>query len=143
MQALFYNEEDRAKEAMSSLVMNTLSSSVYIKNPAFSEEAEWRFYIALGLIRNYTDFYEAIEQLGIGKYFKELGVSTRGEKLIFYYDMLLNNLDPNLTKLPWIKEIILGPKCKLLKKDVKLLLEHAGWDTGSLEIVKSNATYSN
>lgn len=124
------------------LIVESAVSSVYIKNPAFSEEAEWRFFISINKTTSFSDLRTSIESLKIEDKFSPVSVFVRGDKAIFYMDMKLENQDNTSKPISWIKEVVLGPKCKLSKRDVSLLLECFGWNVEGINIVKSKATYN-
>ena len=123
------------------LLSNALIASVYIKNPAFVEEAEWRFFVAHYIIKDYSEYCRKVKSLNIGEEFKDLEVSSKGEKMVFYADLQLDKLNDTGDKLQWISEIVIGPKCKLSERDIHLLLDRYGWNAKNVNIVTSKATY--
>lgn len=136
------NENDSERDsAIRKLVVRTSTPSVYIKNPAFAEEAEWRFITALAFIRDYSEFLEDIHTFESINLLSDLGVITRGDRAVFFCDIDLDRVTREEERLPWIGEIVIGPKCRLSKRDIRLLLGRFGWDDSSISIIPSKATY--
>ncbi|MEA4914413.1 MAG: DUF2971 domain-containing protein [Petrimonas sp.] len=123
------------------LVQRTVVSSVYMKNPAFNEEAEWRFYLAIDRGKKFSAFRDAFMYYILDDKFTPVSVTIRDDKAIFFTDMQLDKQKDATKPLSWIKEIVLGPKCKLSERDIKLILECYDWDTSSINIIRSKATY--
>ena len=78
---------------------------------------------------------------GYGKIFSDMGTIAKINGIIFYYDLELTKLLEDEVQQPWIKEIIIGPKCHLTERDVRILLGKFGWDVNNLSVRKSSATY--
>ncbi|NLI53778.1 MAG: DUF2971 domain-containing protein [Clostridiales bacterium] len=141
LRKLIDDPKNQKTTILQDLIFRMLESSIFIKNPAFVEEAEWRFYIAIYFVNDYSELKQAIDMLKINDMLQELNVSTRSNKAIFYSDIKFETIDINKDKQPWLKEIVIGPKCKLSERDVRLLLGRYDWDTVGLAINKSIATY--
>ncbi|MEA5047819.1 MAG: DUF2971 domain-containing protein [Eubacteriales bacterium] len=95
----FLNEDETDKErVIRDLVVKSLTPSVYIKNPAFTEEAEWRFFTALGLIRDYSEFLEEINSFEITGLLSNLGVITRGDRAVFFCDINLESVSKRINE---------------------------------------------
>lgn len=117
--------------AMSEVFENDLASICCYKNPAFSEEKEWRLCIALSPAcridtkANYDPFIMS-----------EIKLYSNQKEIVTYLD-----LDFSKVKNKIITEIILGPKCKISINDLKQNLFVLGYETSGINITKSSATY--
>ena len=123
------------------LILKATQISPYVKNSAFREEQEWRIFLQLLNINNYRDIYKTMWPSGYGKIFSDMGTIAKINGIIFYYDLELTKLLEDEVQQPWIKEIIIGPKCHLTERDVRILLGKFGWDVNNLSVRKSSATY--
>jgi hypothetical protein len=130
-----------------------LYNSVLYKNPAFSEEAEWRLvYNTFGLIRRLSfdqDYFSRMSENFISQQYpgdfirRELSFQVEGNKLQSYID-----LDFSKIKKYLIHEIIIGPKADINDNDLRLFLLSNGYCTDSvmyknerIRIKKSLSTY--
>ncbi|WP_411167792.1 DUF2971 domain-containing protein [Clostridium sp. MB05] len=117
--------------AMSEVFTNDLEKLCCYKNPAFSEEKEWRLCKALSpecrinVKANYEPFVMS-----------EIKLYSNQKRIVTYLDL-------NYTKVKneIIKEIILGPKCEISEKDLRQILFVLGYIAPDIEIKKSKATY--
>ena len=123
------------------LILRATQISPYVKNSAFIEEQEWRLYLQILNIKNYDDLQRIVPNIGLDKILSEVGITTKSNDLIFYYDLELSKLLEDNSLQPWINEIIIGPKCHLTERDIKILLGRYGWETMNLAVRKSSATY--
>lgn len=100
-----------------------------MKNPAFSEEQEWRICMtAEPAVKQDSGCGPDVEA--------SAGVYYKNYRLISYYDLKFFEED---TKP--IGEIVLGPKCRMEIRDVKTCFNIWGYDSSSIEIRQSCATY--
>lgn len=100
-----------------------------MKNPAFEEEQEWRICMSCEPV---ADKEEVLEKEGVR--LSPIQVYYSNYRLISYYD--LEFLDNKL-----VKEIILGPKCRLEERDIKMCLRLWGYDESLVRVLRSGATY--
>lgn len=140
-ESLASGSNDEKKKATIDLILRTAYSSVYMKNPAFSEEAEWRFFVALHKAKKFSEFQDAFEYYNLNDKFTPVSVTVKNVKVIFFTDMQLDRQQGALIPLSWIKEIVLGPKCKLSERDIKMTLECYDWDVSNISVIRSKATY--
>lgn len=108
-------------ERMRHIIKRVLVSSLEYKNKAFSEEKEWRIFFEEGITKNPEWIFE-----------------DKDEKIMKYHPIisrLKNKIEFNVTDNDWIsyypinlfelsdnpvKEVILGPKNNILKRDFEL-----------------------
>lgn len=117
--------------AMSEVFENDLESLCYYKNPAFSEEREWRLCISVSpeCRRDAKAYYDPFVM-------SEIKLYSNQREIVTYLE-----LDYSEVKNEVVKEIILGPKCKISFKDLKQILFILGYETSGIEIKRSEATY--
>ncbi|MDD2586799.1 MAG: DUF2971 domain-containing protein [Syntrophomonadaceae bacterium] len=124
-------EGDFLFHAMSEVFINNLTSLCCYKNPAFSEEKEWRLCVSLSpecrttAKAHYDPFVMS-----------EIKLYSNKKRIVTYF-----NLNFKKVKNEIIKEIILGPKCEISIKDVQQALFILGYPSSNIEIKKSKATY--
>lgn len=117
--------------AMSEVYTNDLEKLCCYKNPAFSEEKEWRLCIALSpecrinVKGNFEPFVMS-----------EIKLYSNQKKIVTYLDLNYTKVKSEI-----IKEIILGPKCEISEKDIHQILFVLGYEAPNIEIKKSKATY--
>ena len=122
--------------------------STFIKRIEYADEKEWRLIIddeqTNKRYDDWIEYYnwseEAItEHSGLIQKLmpKGLQFSVRNDKIVSYIDMKYD-LDPD--NMP-IKEIVMGPNCKVSESDVFQLLEFYGFDGSKIEIAKSKSSY--
>lgn len=117
--------------AMSEVFTNDLEKLCCYKNPAFSEEKEWRLCIALSpeCRINKKGYYEPFVM-------SEIKLYSNQKRILTYLDLSYTKIKNEI-----IKEIILGPKCEISEKDIHQMLFILGYETQDIEIKKSKATY--
>lgn len=130
-------------------------NAVFYKNPAFSEEQEYRLvYYPFGLIRNllvshkskdmaanqlfYDRMYDTLMAQGTATHFTRSPVSffVRKNSLVSYVDINFNEI-----KSHFISNIVLGPKAQMNDLDLRLFLLSNGYDISKIEITDSASTY--
>lgn len=102
-----------------------------MKNPAFEEEQEWRLCV--------TSVPECADGNAVKadrSRISEIQIYYSNHRLISYRDFSF----PDHTE-SWIRRIVLGPKCRLSEEDVEMCLAVWGYDSGCIEICRSQATY--
>ena len=128
------------ENSLAAIYLVCLFESTFYKNPAFSEEAEWRLAASLG---NIADYLSVSKQYDIAK-LKDIltppKVYIKDEKVIFYSDLAFEHLNIPEGKV-LIPKIIIGPKCKLSCRDIIMLLGSYGYDCSKIEVESSTATY--
>lgn len=134
---------------------NIIYDSVFFKNPAFREENEWRLvFYPFGNIENLLInhksrdisrnqlFYDRMTELieyekkYQGFVRKKLKFDSKGNSLYSYIDMGFENISNQ-----FISEIIIGPRCNIDDKDLRLFLIANGYDLTKINIKKSTAPY--
>ena len=115
----------------------------FLKNTAFSEEKEFRIVYNTGIYKEIdaTDLKEKLTKtIIIGKN-KELIITpmqhqVKNNKLVAYADMEFKNCVTDSI----VQEIVIGPKSKVSREDVRQLLLVNGFEDNIL-IGKSNVSY--
>lgn len=100
-----------------------------MKNPAFSEEREWRLCMAV------MPGKEEIRK-GASEILSSVGIYYKNSRLISFFD-----LDFSREKEEAVGKIILGPKCRLEIRDMKIALRIWNYEEGGIGIGRSCATY--
>lgn len=104
--------------------------SIFMKNPFFKEEKEWRICYCTDLRLNYMSSNVKIEdELSLSN----IAYYSRNNDVVPYIDLSFNDLSNSI-----IKKIVIGPKYRASKDEIKLFLENNGIDC---DVVKSNGTY--
>ncbi len=141
--------------AINDIISGMVYYAVFYKNPAFSEESEWRLvFYPFGNIRNllidhkYKDmssnqlFYDRMHEPI--EYEKDYHGLKRG-KLQFKCtdDKIISYVDMNFASIKdlMLAEIVVGPKSNIDDKDLRLFLLYNGYDLSRINIRKSIATY--
>ncbi len=139
----------------SDLITAMVYNVVFYKNPAFSEEKEWRLvYYPFGGIRNLSKrsrvndfnvnqlYYDRmLENITSSVKYNEFEVnpisfSSRDNKIISYIDICFDSNKRNM-----INEIVIAPKANIDDLDLRLFLLNNGYDLSKIKIRKSTATY--
>lgn len=141
--------------AINDIISGMVYNAIFYKNPAFSEENEWRLvFYPFGNIRNllidhkYKDmssnqlFYDRMHEPI--EYEKDYSGLKRGklqfkctdDKIISYVDMNFSSIKDLM-----LAEIVVGPKSNIDDKDLRLFLLSNGYDLSRINIRKSIATY--
>ena len=118
------------------------NESPIFKNIAFEEEKEWRL-----ILNNHVSNYnytiggideEFLDEVDYANGFKRKPLQFRAvaDNLVAYIDMNFEKI-----KETFIKQICLGPKCKINEMDMRIFLEKYGYSESNIEIIKSKATY--
>lgn len=141
--------------AINDIISGMVYNAIFYKNPAFSEENEWRLvFYPFGNIRNllidhkYKDmssnqlFYDRMHEPI--EYEKDYHGLKRG-KLQFKCtdDKIISYVDMNFASIKdlMLAEIVVGPKSNIDDKDLRLFLLSNGYDLSRINIRKSIATY--
>lgn len=115
---------------LSHAAANLHNLSSIFKNPAFSEEAEWRIINTVLVLANRLN-YQSLTPIRIStsKY------RVSGSKLINYFEYDFNKL--NAQEI--FSEIVLGPKSEISNLDLRLFLAENGLE--NIKITYSKASY--
>lgn len=104
--------------------------SIFMKNPFFKEEKEWRICYCTDLRSNYKSSNIKMEdELSLSN----IAYYSRNNDVVPYIDLFFDDLPNSI-----IKKIVIGPKCRASKDGIKSFLENNGIDC---DVVKSNGTY--
>ena len=112
--------------------------SAFCKNPAFSEEREWRLAVNFPIPTTdaYQKFMERQGHVSQNELFSKLKTVVVGKTIKSYVELNLKTLG-----LDAVTSVRLGPKCRLTKNDVKLFLFSEGVALEGENILTSSATY--
>lgn len=102
-----------------------------MKNPAFEEEQEWRICMASA---PEADGKKLLLEEGF--LLSPVQLYYSNYRLITYYELDFLKREDEL-----VKEIILGPKCRLEERDVRMCLRLWGYEVEHVQIRRSGATY--
>ncbi|WP_230397362.1 DUF2971 domain-containing protein [Novisyntrophococcus fermenticellae] len=120
------------KEVVCAVYGKTEVELSVMKNPAFEEEQEWRICLAA-----------APEACTVPSHIKE-GFCLSPVRIYYSNYRLISYIELEFSKKKdrMVKEIILGPKCRLEKRDVQMCLGLWGYEKERVQILQSSATYS-
>lgn len=122
--------KQQSMEAFNRCFFKLFKWSIFMKNPFFKEEKEWRICYCTDLRSNYKSSNVKIEgELSLSN----IAYYSRNNDVVPYIDLSFNDLSNII-----IKKIVIGPKCRASKDEIKLFLENNGIDC---DVVKSNGTY--
>ena len=112
--------------------------SAFCKNPAFSEEHEWRLAVNFPLpTRNaYEKFERRSRHVAQNDLFSSIKTPVVGKTIKSYVELNLQTVGMDA-----LVSVRLGPKCQLSKNDVKLFLYSEGLALPDQDILSSAATY--
>lgn len=114
----------------------------YIKNPAFSEENEFRISYNPGFTSEVIDWWQVKEWFKENKLVNKYEVSpikyyVRNKQLVAYCDINFRKyIKDNI-----LKKIIIGPKSKVTENDIYYYLFAMNFDPDTIAITNSTATY--
>lgn len=114
--------------------LNLFNKAIFIKNPFFKEEKEYRICHQLDIRNNEPEVEKILLNGGVS--FEKFSFQNRRGKLVSYLDL---NFSKSTSE--FIKEIVIGPKAKITKSDVKRFLVNNGIDIDESRIKSSNGTY--
>jgi hypothetical protein len=124
-------EKKNIYAAIAEALENNMEENSCMKNPAFAEEKEWRLSIGvtpelrINADVNFQDF-----QLS------RIKLYSNNRKIITYLDLNFENI-----KETFIKEIVVGPNCKMSINDFIHCFNLLGFDASKIKIFQSKATY--
>jgi len=114
--------------------LDLFNKAIFIKNPFFKEEKEYR--ICQWLDNRIIEPQVENILLDGDVRFDKFSFQNRGGKLVSFLDL---NFSKSTSE--FIKEIVIGPKAKITKADVKRFLFNNGIDIEECHITYSNGTY--
>ena len=122
--------KQNSMKAYNTCFLKLFNLSIFMKNPFFKEEQEWR-------ICHWTEITPKNKTSGIhindGVTLSDIGYHQRRDDMIPHIDLSFEKSSKSM-----IKEIIIGPKCKVRENDIKTFLISNGIDC---QISKSKGTY--
>jgi hypothetical protein len=131
-------ETDYDKESLDAVLWLTVrlwQNAAESKNPAFSEEREWRLVLLAEL-----DEHGNVTDRSLPPRSK-MAFRTSRARIVPYceFDFGADVVPPSQP----IKRIVLGPKnyARTRKDELKLLLARSGWNVDAIEVANSKATY--
>lgn len=120
-------EKRTMKEAVEKVFGKSEIAYGMMKNPAFSEEQEWRLCMMVKTEDLHKRFSELLSTVGI--YYKN-------SRLVSFLDLNFSR-----EKEEAVGRIILGPKCRLEIRDMKMALRAWSYEENRIGIERSSATY--
>lgn len=112
--------------------------SAFCKNPAFSEEREWRLAVnfPLPMENSYAKFARQSEHVAQNDLFSRIKTAVVKKSIKSYVELNLQTIGMDA-----ITSVCLGPKCALTKNDVMLFLFSEQISVPAENIISSLATY--
>ncbi len=146
MVSLFLNSDDPVSDfdtfsknlALATYGMRQLSAK--FKNPAFSEEKEWRLFVNIhpntpsNVLKGRSDLFMQNCDLSNGFIRNRLSFTQTNSRLVSYIDFNFEKIKDAV-----IKKVILGPKCDASASDIELFLFSQSYNPVITE--RSKATY--
>lgn len=141
---VFNNENKLYVFLNSAIIMSFWSNGTFNKSTFFREEQEWRIAIedySLNVADDPSNYnLRTIKELANCKndFFSlsNLGSYSSDDRISTYFD-----LDFKSIKDSYISKIVIGPKSKLKKTDIRYLLIAEGYDLKNIDVTHSNGTY--
>ena len=125
-----------------------LQDSFFYKDDSFAEEDEWRLILKDEIIKRESDWENIYNWKRTGHsirsamkrlFPKALEFRVEDNDIVSYMDMDFS--DGDYMHNDMIREIVIGPNCRLEEEDVFQLLGHFGFDTADVKIRKSDSSY--
>ncbi len=124
------NLKQQSMQAFNNCFLQLFKWSIFMKNPFFKEEKEWR-------ICYYTDFRNDNESSNTkiegGISLSDIDYFVRENDVIPYVDL---SWDKSVNDI--IKRIVIGPKCRASQKEIEVFMNNNGI---RCEVMKSEGTY--
>lgn len=124
------NLKQDSMKAYNKCFLKLFNLSIFMKNPFFSEEQEWR-------ICHWTQITPKNKTSNIhingGVTLSDIGYHMRQDDMIPHIDLKFEKCVESM-----IKEIVIGPKCNVRENDIKTYLASNGIEC---PVIKSNGTY--
>ncbi len=118
----------KQKTIIDKWMLTLLRSALYVKNPFFKEEKEWRLTYCWN-----TNSCPKNVQITNNLLLTKIDFYVRENNIVPYVDLDFSRQEH------FVKEIIIGPKCKVTKENIKYFLKLNG--IGDCEVKKSIGTY--
>ena len=116
--------------AFNSCFLQLFKWSIFMKNPFFKEEKEWRICYGTDLRSDYKSSKTKIED---GLSLSDVAYYSRKNDVVPYVDLSFNKSVSNI-----IKRVVIGPKCRASKKEIEVFMKNNGF---ACDVVKSEGTY--
>ena len=104
--------------------------SIFMKNPFFKEEKEWRICFCTDLKPNHNSSKIKIQD---GLSLSNVAYYSRKNDVIPYVDLSFDRPASNI-----IKRVVIGPKCRASKKEIEIFMKNNGI---ACNVIKSEGTY--
>ena len=104
--------------------------SIFMKNPFFKEEKEWRICYWTDLRSDHNSSKIKIED---GLSLSDVAYYSRKNDVVPYVDLSFNKSVNNI-----IKRVFIGPKCRASKREIEVFMKNNGI---VCDVVKSEGTY--
>lgn len=104
--------------------------SIFMKNPFFKEEKEWRICYLTDLQSDHKSSRIKIED---GLSLSDVAYYSRKNDVIPYVDLSFNESVNSI-----IKRVVIGPKCRASKREIEVFIKNNGI---ACDVVKSEGTY--
>ena len=132
------DQEQKPSGEIIKLLRAVNGESAFCKNPAFSEEHEWRLAVNFPIPTTdaYAKFVQRQGHVAQNDLFSKLKTVVVGKTIKSYVELNLRTIG-----LDALTSVRLGPKCQLSKNDVKLFLFSEGVGLTDENILPSSATY--
>lgn len=124
------NIKQQSMLAFNKCFMQLFKLSIFMKNPFFKEEKEWRICHCINLNDQSETAKIHIED---GLALSNINHYSRQNDVVPYVDLAFDK-----SNIEVIKKIIIGPKCKAREKDIKIFLENNGI---YCDVSESDGTY--
>lgn len=123
--------KQKSLDAFNRCFLQLFKLSIFMKNPFFKEEKEWRIYYCTDLNSKYN---VSNIHIGNGLSLSNIGHYARRNNVTPFVDLSFGK-----SNIEVIKEIIIGPKCAASKKDIETYLRINGINNCSVK--ESKGTY--
>lgn len=124
-------EKKNIYSAIAEVFENNIEINSCMKNPAFVEEKEWRLSIAMNPLLRINEDKE-VQDFQMSK----IKMYSSKKKIITYLDLNFEKI-----KQDFVKEIVIGPNCKMSTNDLKQCLSILGYEASKINIIPSKSTY--
>lgn len=122
--------KQQSMTAFNSCFLQLFKWSIFMKNPFFKEEKEWRICYCTDLRSNYKSSNIKIEG---GLTLSDVAYYSRKNDVIPYVDLSFDKSVNNIIKI-----IVIGPKCRSSQKEIEVYMKNYGI---VCNVVKSEGTY--
>lgn len=124
------NIKQQSSAAFNSCFLQLFKWSIFMKNPFFKEEKEWRICCGTDLRSNHKSSKIKIED---GLSLSDVAYYSRKNDVVPYVDLSFDKSVINI-----IKRVFIGPKCRASKGEIEVFMKNNGI---ACDVVKSEGTY--